>query len=61
MAYYYSINVGKNLDTAVVATSTNSTDVEIVVNATNVTDREALLVALENLEGFIINQNFPPA
>lgn len=60
MAYYYSINKGKNRDTAVVATSTNSTDVEIVVNQANVTDRTALKVALENLLDFIVSQPYPP-
>lgn len=61
MAYYYGINKGENEYQAVVGTSTNSTDVEIVVNATNITTREALLVALEKLENFIIRQNYPPA
>ena len=61
MAYYYGVNKGKNIDTVVVGTSTNNTDVEIVVNATNVTDREALLIAMEALEGFIINYKYPPA
>ena len=61
MAYYYGINKGQNEYTAVVGTSTNSTDVEIVVNATNVTDRQALKVALENLMNFILRQNYPPA
>lgn len=61
MAYYYGVNKGKNLDTAVVGTSTNTTDVEIVVNATNVTDKVALLVALEALEAFIVKSNYPPA
>lgn len=61
MAYYYGINKGQNEYTAVVGTSTNSTDVEIVVNQTNVTDRQALKVALENLMNFILRQNYPPA
>lgn len=61
MAYYYGINKGANEYTAVVGTSTNSTDVEIVVNSTNVTDRQSLKVALENLLNFIIRSNWPPA
>lgn len=61
MAYYYGINKGQNEYQAVVATSTNSTDVEIVVNATNVTDRQSLKIALENLINYILRQNYPPA
>ena len=61
MAYYYGINKGASEATAAVGTSTNSTDVEIVVNATNVTDRQSLLISLERLVNFILQQNYPPA
>ena len=60
MAYYYSINKGKNRDTALIATATNNTDVEIVVNSTNVTDKQALKVAVENLLDHIVQSNYPP-
>lgn len=59
--YYYGINKGKGKDTAVVGTSTNTTDIEIFVNGTNVTDKQSVLAAIENLEAFITEQGFPPA
>lgn len=57
---YYGINAGKNADTAVVASSTNSTDVEIRYDTTNVTSREQLLIAIDNLKNFILQQTFAP-
>jgi hypothetical protein len=56
---YYALNYGQNLDSAVVASSTNGKDVEIAVNLANVPNREAALVALENLEAFILTQPWP--
>jgi hypothetical protein len=58
--YYYGINEGKNRDTAVVGTSTNSTDVEITVNGANVTDKQAAKIAIENLIDYIVQLGFPP-
>lgn len=58
--YYYGINKGKNLDTAVVNTSTNSTDVEVNVNGANVTDKQTVLLALNNLIDYIVQLGFPP-
>ena len=58
--YYYGINGGKGIDSALVDTSTNSTGVEIVVDGTKITDKHTLLNAIENLEAFITNQKFTP-
>lgn len=58
--YYYGINAGKGIDTAVVGTSTNSTDIEITFDDTKVADKQTLLNAIENLEAFITNQLFKP-
>lgn len=59
--YYYGINRGQNEYAAVFNTSTNSTDVEIFVNGANVPSREETLLALKNLEQFLMRQPFPPA
>lgn len=59
--YYYGINRGQNEYQAVFGTSTNSTDVEIFVNGANVPSREETLLALQNLEQFLLRQAFPPA
>jgi hypothetical protein len=60
VTYYYGINGGKGIDTAVVGTSTNSTGIEIVVDGTKVTDKQAVLNAVENLEAYITSQPFIP-
>lgn len=56
---YYALNYGQNQDSAVVASSTNSKDIEISVNLANVPNREAALAAIENLENFILTQPWP--
>lgn len=56
---FYALNYGQNQDSAVVAASTNSKDVEIAINLANVPNREAALVAIENLENFILTQPWP--
>lgn len=57
---YYSVNRGKNFESAVVQTSTVSgADVEIRVNTGTVLAREELYEALIQLENFILQQNFP--
>ncbi len=60
MAYYYGVNAGDSEFAAAVSSSTTSKDVEIVVNATNVTSKEQLLIAIENLENFVLKNGFPP-
>lgn len=57
---YYGINAGKNADSAVVANATSATDVEIRYDTTNVTSREQLLLAIDNLKNFILQQPFAP-
>lgn len=56
---YYGANLDQNIDTIVVGTSTNSTDVEVRVNTGNVSNRTDLLVALENLKNAILIQPYP--
>jgi|GEM_PF-5514652 len=56
---YYGVNRGKNFETATVATSTQSNDVEIRVNTSNVLSREEFLEALMQLENFIVQQLYP--
>ena len=51
---YYGINRGKNFETAVVASSTSSTDVEIRVDSTKILSREELFEAIEQLENYIL-------
>jgi hypothetical protein len=56
---YYALNYGQNQDSAVVASSTNSKDLEIAVDLSKVPNREAALVLVENLENFILTQPWP--
>jgi len=51
---FYGINRGKNFETAVVGSSTNSTDVEIRVDSTKILSREELFEAIEQLENYIL-------
>lgn len=59
--YYFGINRGQNEYQALFNTVSNATDVEIFVNGANVPSREETLLALKNLEQFLLRQNFPPA
>lgn len=60
MPYYYGINDGDNEYTAASSTSAStSKDVEIVVNNTNIQSRTELLLALQNLQNFILRSNWP--
>lgn len=56
---FVGINLGQNLNQVVSNTSTNGTDIEIAVDTTKVASRNDLLVALENLEAFIVQQTYP--
>jgi hypothetical protein len=56
---YYGLDAGKNADSAEVGSSTNSTDIEIRADMTKVLSREALLVGIDNLKAFILEQSFP--
>lgn len=58
---YYGINLGKNQDSAVVNTSTNSTDLELRVDTSKIVNREDALQLVENLWNFVLGQNFPYA
>ena len=58
---YYGINLGKNQDTAVVGTSTNSTDLELRVDTSKIVNREDAYQLIENLWNFVLSQNFPYA
>lgn len=60
MAYYYGVNAGDSAHAAAVSSSTTSKDVEIVVNQTNVTSKQQLILALENLLIFVVENGYPP-
>lgn len=56
---YYGLDVGQNADKAIVGSATNSTDIEVTADLSTVTSREQLLVGLDNLKNFILEQPFP--
>lgn len=58
---YYGINLGKNQDSAVVNTSTNSTDLELRIDTSKIVNREDAYQLIENLWNFVLGQNFPYA
>jgi len=58
--YYFGIGKGKNSDTAVVNTSTNSTDIEVFVNGANVTDKQTVKNGLRNLIDYLTKLGWPP-
>jgi hypothetical protein len=59
--YFYGINNGDDEYEAVVSATTTGKDVEVVVNSSvNVPSRQELLLAIENLENFILRQNYAP-
>lgn len=56
---YYGVNRGKNFESATVATSTQSNNVEIRVDTSVVLTREEFLEAVKQLTNFIVQQNYP--
>lgn len=56
---YYGIGRGKNFESATVATSTQSSNVEIRVDTGVVLTREEFLEALRQLENSIIQNVYP--
>lgn len=57
---FYGLDAGQKIQDVVVASATNSTDVEVNVDLTNVTSKQQLLLALDNIKSAIVNDNFPP-
>lgn len=56
---YYGINRGAHTETATADTSTTGKSVEIVVNSSVVLTKQELFEAIESLEAFILQQNYP--
>lgn len=56
---YYGINLNGSIESAVVGTSTNSTDIELRVDTSKITNKEQIFEAIENLEGALLRFAFP--
>lgn len=56
---YYGLNKGQPIESVVIGTVSNGTDVEVSVDTTKATGREDLLLALANIEAQILKQNYP--
>ena len=58
---YYGVNLGQHTQDVVVATSTNSTDVELAINTANVKTREQADELVRYITGAVKQQVFPYA
>lgn len=60
---YYGVDPGTGVQRGAVteAASTTSEGIELTVDDTKVSSREQVLLALKQLESYILNANFPPA
>ncbi|MGN6728235.1 MAG: hypothetical protein ACTHJG_00155 [Rhodanobacteraceae bacterium] len=57
--YYYGLNLGDNVDKAVVSDAPTGKDIELR-SSTAVTSRTGIEVTLRSLENFILMQPYPP-
>lgn len=56
---FIGLNRGDTLNDIVSSGTTTGKEIEIAVDKTKVTYKNDLLVALENLEAFIVEQSYP--
>lgn len=60
--YYYGLNQGQGEFSAVVGSSTGSTDVELFVNGTTAgIGRQQVLMAIQFIQDFMLQMAWPPA
>ena len=58
---YYALDIGDNEYEVVEGSSTGSKTVEVVVDLADNATREQVLVALKNIENYILRDVWPPA
>ena len=56
---YYGVNLDQPLEKVVVATSTNSTDIELRVDLTKIATKQQILEAVESIENALLRFAFP--
>jgi NACalpha-BTF3-like transcription factor len=59
--HFFGINKGNKFTTVTDATSTTSKDIELTVELTSDASREQVIVALQNLRDYILQNSWPPA
>ena len=58
---YYALDIGLPQDDVVEGSSTQSKTVEVAVDLADLPTREQVLVALKNIENYILQDVWPPA
>lgn len=58
---YYALDVGLPLTSVVEGSSTQSKTVEVAVDLADSATREQVIVALENIKNYILQDVWPPA
>jgi hypothetical protein len=58
---FYALDIGENLTQVVEGSSTGSKTVEIAVDLDDNATREQVLVCIENIKNYILQDVWPPA
>ncbi len=58
---YYALDIGDNMTEVVEGSSTGSKTVEVVVDLADNATRDQVIVALENIKNYILQDSWPPA
>lgn len=56
---FYGVNLDQPLEKVVVATSTNSTDIELRVDLTKITSKQQVFEAVESIQNALLRFAFP--
>lgn len=56
---FYGVNLDQPLEKVVVATSTNSTDIELRVDLTKIVSKQQILEAVESIQNALLRFAFP--
>lgn len=58
---YYALDIGDNMTEVVEGSSTGSKTVEVVIDLADLATRDQVIVALENIKNYILQDAWPPA
>jgi len=58
---FYALDIGQNMTQVVEGSSTGSKTVEIAVDLSDNATREQVLVCIENIKNYILQDVWPPA
>lgn len=58
---YYALDIGENMTEVVEGSSSGSKTVEVVVDLADNATREQVLIAMENIKNYILQNIWPPA